>query len=67
MSATVDTLPGDEDLDLIEAALDRMTTIDDWQLCDEMLLQQMDRLGVIGARIHGLRLTRTAAPTNSDR
>ncbi|MGO1975479.1 MAG: hypothetical protein ACTH2Q_21170, partial [Propionibacteriaceae bacterium] len=56
MSATVDTMPGDEDLDLIEAALDTMMTIDDWCLSDEHLLMKMDRLGVIAERAHGARL-----------
>ena len=49
--------PRDGDLDLIEAALDRMMAVDDWKLSDEVLLGRMDRLGVIAERAHGLRLT----------
>ncbi|MGO1974760.1 MAG: DUF222 domain-containing protein [Propionibacteriaceae bacterium] len=56
MSTTPDTLDRDGDLDLIEAALDRMMAVDNWQLSGDHLLTTMDRLGVIGERIHGIRL-----------
>lgn len=56
MSTTPDTLDRDEDLDLIEAALDKMMTVDDWQLSGDHLLAKMDRLGIIGERVHGARL-----------
>lgn len=58
MSTTTDTTGHGDDLDQIEAALDRMAAVEDWTLTDDPILTQLDRLGILTERMAGLRLRR---------
>ncbi|MGO1972281.1 MAG: DUF222 domain-containing protein [Propionibacteriaceae bacterium] len=47
------------DVAAIAAIVDRMVSVEDWQVSDDQVLAEMDALGVLGERIAGLRLRRT--------